>query len=27
VDDAVRMVTKLVTAGPAENVNPKPTEG
>ena len=27
VEDAVRMVTKLVTAGPAENVNPKPTEG
>jgi hydrogenase maturation protease len=27
VEDAVRMVTKLVTTGPAENVNPKPTEG
>lgn len=27
VDDAVRMVTKLVTAGPAENVNPESTKG
>jgi hydrogenase maturation protease len=27
VEDAVRMVTKLVTARPAENVDPKPTEG
>jgi hydrogenase maturation protease len=27
VEDAVRMVTKLVTTGPAEKVNPKPTEG
>jgi hydrogenase maturation protease len=27
VEDAVRMVTKLVATGPAENVNPKPTEG
>ena len=27
VDDAVRMVTKLVTAGPAETVNPESTKG
>jgi len=27
VDDAVRMVTKLVTAEPAENVNPESTKG